>query len=67
MNDFESASEELKSISEQGMSEVSKLATKQVELQNVVTNLESQLKQAKKDLKARYPEPVALNQITYPS
>ena len=25
------------------------------------------LEQAKKDLKARYPEPVALNQITYPS
>ena len=51
MSDFEKATEELKSISEQGMSEVSKLATKQIELQNVVTNLESQLKQAKKDLK----------------
>ena len=25
------------------------------------------LEQAKKDLKARYPEPVALNQVTYPS
>ena len=51
MSDFEKATEELKSISEQGMSEVSKLATKQIELQNVVANLESQLKQAKKDLK----------------
>jgi hypothetical protein len=49
MSDFEKATEELKSISEQGMSEVSKLATKQIELQNVVANLESQLKQAKKD------------------
>lgn len=51
MNDFETASEELKSISEKGMSEVSKLATQQIELQKVVINLESQIKQAKKELK----------------
>ena len=51
MSDFESAAEELKSITEKGMSEVSKLAKQQIELQKIVTNLETQIKQAKKDLK----------------
>ena len=46
MSAFESAAAELKSITEKGMSEVSKLAKQQIELQKIVTNLETQIKQA---------------------
>jgi len=51
MNDFEEYSEKLKEISEKGMSEVSTLANKQIELQNMVTNLENRVKEAKKELR----------------
>ena len=49
--DFESISEELSTVDETGLSQVSKLAQMQLRLQQKVELLESELKIAKKDVR----------------
>lgn len=49
--DFESVSEELSSVNETGLSQVSKLAQMQLRLQQKVTSLESELKSAKQSVR----------------
>lgn len=51
MVDFESAAQELSTVDESGLSQVSKLAQIQLSLEERVADLEEQLKQAKRDLK----------------
>ena len=51
MVDFESAAEELSSVDEQGLSQVSKLAQTQLLLESRISDLEEDLKQAKRELR----------------
>lgn len=52
MADFESAAKKLSTVNETGLSQVSKLAHIQLSLEERVTQLEGELKQAKTDLRA---------------
>ena len=45
--DFESTAENLKTVDESGLSQVSKLAKQQLQLENSISELELQLKEAK--------------------
>ena len=49
MADFESAAKKLSTVNETGLSQVSKLAHIQLSLEERVTQLEGELKQAKTD------------------
>jgi len=68
MVDFESAAQELRSVDETGLSQVSKLANLQLTLEQRVVDLEEQLKDAKRDLRAiaedQLPAAMAEHNIT---
>jgi hypothetical protein len=49
--DFESTAENLKTVDESGLSQVSKLAKQQLQLENSISELELQLKEAKINLR----------------
>ena len=52
MVDFESAAKKLSTVNETGLSQVSKLAQMQLQVEQRVADLEAELKTAKSDLKA---------------
>ena len=49
--DFESTADNLKTVDESGLSQVSKLAKQQLQLENSISKLETQLKEAKINLR----------------
>ena len=59
--DFESVSEELSTVNETGLSQVSRLAQMQLRLQQKVALLESELNDAKKNITGQFPIKTASN------